>query len=868
MVGVFINYRTVDQPLGAAAIHDALARRFGADQVFRDCVSMQAGDHYPTALREALEGADVLIAVIGRRWLTVTDQSTGSRLIDRPMDWVRREIARAFERRIPVIPVLLRDAHGYIAPPAPDQLPPDVVQLALTQASEVSHSRFGEDVDRLVVRLVQLAPCLVGTRAGHRGGDGAAMPTPAVVATAAAPQQLPMPPRLFTGRVDELAELDKVLSDDTGPPDSAAIATIGGAGGVGKTWLALQWAHRNADRFPDGQLYVNLRGFDPSGDPMNAAEAVRGFLEALGVEASSIPVDRDAQTAMYRSLVAGKRVMVVVDNAWDSSQVEPLLPGGSSCVVVVTSRWHLGGLIARHGARSFDLDVLGPAEARNLLTRHLGVERVAAEPAAAAELLEVCAGLPLAISVVAARADAHPDFPLAILAEELREAAGRLDGLDAGGLNASVRTVFSWSYQALSEDAAGVFSLLGQALAWVPELSLAAAANLVALPEPTARATLRQLETTYLVQQHVPGRYRMHDLIRRYAAEQAEADHAAPQRLAALRRLVDFYLHTACIGDRLLGPRRVSIELEPPTPGCTPWSLEDPMAALDWFDTEHACLLAAQRMAVAHGWDRLVWQLAWGLRIFHGRRGHLYDEEAMSTDNVAVWQAALAAARRLGEPTTQAWAHRYLGRACARMRRHAEALEHLLDALLLAEQTGDVVIQAHTQYALARAWAEQGDDEHALAHGTQALNLFRRLDNSAWEAKALNAIGWFNIRLGNYQEGRACCDQALVLFARHPGYHEEADSLDGLGFLSHLVGNHAEAVSYYRQALTLCRDLGATYGEANVLDHLGDAYAALNRPDQAREIWLRALALYRKQHRTAEASDLGRRLAGLDTPDE
>ncbi|MGH3994541.1 MAG: BTAD domain-containing putative transcriptional regulator, partial [Pseudonocardiaceae bacterium] len=252
------------------------------------------------------------------------------------------------------------------------------------------------------------------------------------------PRQMPLPPRLFTGRTDELARLGKDLDDST-----MVISAICGTGGIGKTWLALQWAHQHHDRFPDGQLYVNLRGFDPSGRPMPPATAIRTFLTALGVESTAIPTDPEAQPGLYRSLVAGKRMLIVLDNAVDTAQVAPLLPGSPGCTVLVTSRRQLTGLAASHGARLLTLDVLSEPESRDLLALHLGGDRLADEPDAVAELLDYCAGLPLALSIVAARAANRPDFPLAALADELRDHTRRLDALDAGEADASLRAVLS-----------------------------------------------------------------------------------------------------------------------------------------------------------------------------------------------------------------------------------------------------------------------------------------------------------------------------------------------------------------------------------------------------------------------------------------
>ncbi|WP_406641754.1 BTAD domain-containing putative transcriptional regulator [Amycolatopsis sp. WGS_07] len=450
-----------------------------------------------------------------------------------------------------------------------------------------------------------------------------AAPRPELSLRPPVPRQLPRPPRLFAGRGTELVQLDRRL-------DLAGTVAIGGTGGIGKTWLALHWAHQRLSRFPDGQLHVDLHGFDPTGQPMSAGEAVRGFLDGLGVAPSAVPADLEAQIGLYRSLLAGKRMLIVLDNARDADQVTPLLPGTPTCTVLITSRRHLVGLAALYGAQLLNLDVLSDSDARELLAGHLGPERLAAEPGTVADLLAMCAGLPLAVRIVAARAQHHPTFPLSVLAEELRDASARLDGLNAGGLRVNLRAVLSWSVRALSPQAVRLFGLLG--IAPGPDISLAAAEALAALPAGRLRTVLRELEIASLVQQHVPGRYRMHDLIRLYASDTAAHTLTRDTRDAALRRILYFYTHTAQAADRLLNPRQHEVRLDPPTPDVPPHPLPDALAALAWCDTEHACLLAAQHTATTLERNTTGWQLAWALETFQVRLSRLYDR-------LARWQA-------------------------------------------------------------------------------------------------------------------------------------------------------------------------------------------------------------------------------------
>ncbi|MDW6064706.1 BTAD domain-containing putative transcriptional regulator [Streptomyces sp. FXJ1.4098] len=370
-----------------------------------------------------------------------------------------------------------------------------------------------------------------GVALGGESADGgmvsasplSAIPLPGVGYSEPRPAQLPQDLPAFSGRRAQLAKLSALLPEAGRPLDTAVISVIGGMAGVGKTTLAVHWAHQVADRFPDGQFYVDLRGFDPTGTALDPGEAVRDFLCALGVPRHRVPHGLDAQTALYRSLLAGRRFLVLLDNALDTEQVRPLLPGAPGCLVIVTSRDTLTGLVADHGAHPLSLCWLDAEEGRELLAARLGAVRVAAEPQAAAEIVELCAGLPLALSCVAARLAAHPGFRLSALAAELRDAHDRLDAIARG--SAEVSTVFSWSYRALSAGAARLFRLLAGHPG--PDLSASAVAELAALDgldgldgldaQESARL-LAELTRAHLVAELSPGRYSVHDLLRSYAA--------------------------------------------------------------------------------------------------------------------------------------------------------------------------------------------------------------------------------------------------------------------------------------------------------------------------------------------------------------
>jgi tetratricopeptide (TPR) repeat protein len=657
------------------------------------------------------------------------------------------------------------------------------------------------------------------------------------------PRQLPASPPAFTGRTDALDLLTATLG---GPGATVLISAVGGAGGIGKTSLALRWAHDHVDLFPDGQLFVDLRGFSPDGPPMSPAVAVRGFLDALGADPGRLPVDLHAQAALFRSTVAGRRVLIVLDNARDSAQVESLLPGSPTCAVLVTSRKVLNGLVATHGAHHLTLDVLTSVEAHDLLVRRLGAARVAAEPGAVAELVGFCRGFPLALGIIAGHAQARPHVPLAEFAVELRDLG--LGALENDDPAASLPTVLSWSYDALTAEQRTTFGLL--AVAPGPDIGLPAATSLTGLTPTRTRRMLRDLEDASLLGRDADGRYSMHDLIRRYAADTAD------QPDAALRRVVDFYLHTAHAAAALLDPHATPIPLAPAEPGCRPHHPSTGTEALVWFDAEHQALLATQHTATAQGRHQAAWHLAWTLTPFHDRRGHRHD-------NLAVWRVGLGAAARLDDPITRTLAHRFLGTANADLGRHDEAIGHLRQALSLAERHRDEVNQARIHRMLAQAWGQQDDNERALEHATRALALNRSVGEPVVQADGLNTVGWFAARLGDYDRAREHCQAALALHQLHDDPEGEASALDSLANIDYHTGHHRESIEHYRRALALFRDIDNTFQVADVLDGLGHPHAALGEHDEARAAWEDALGMYLMQGRDDDEERVRRQLGAL-----
>ncbi|GAA4529089.1 AfsR/SARP family transcriptional regulator [Amycolatopsis samaneae] len=678
---------------------------------------------------------------------------------------------------------------------------------------------------------------------------------PAAMSPIPVPRQLPAAPRGFTGRREELHHLDEIMGSSR--ESELRLAVLDGPGGMGKTWLALTWAQTAADRFPDGHLFADLRGFSPTEVPTDPTTVLRGFLAALGVASDAVPSDPQAQTGLFRSLVADKQLLVVLDNARSAGQVAPLLPGSSRCMVLITSRNRLTELLTRHSASAVRVNVLSDEEARQSLAARLGRARVAAEPDAASALIARCGQFPLALGIVANRAAAYPGFPLAALADELRDVTTRLAVLDDDNPASSLPAVLSWSHNTLTPRQARVFALLG--LAPGPDIGLSAATALTGLPTPDLRTVLRALEDLHLVEQHVPGRWRAHDLIKLYAAERAGHDLSEDDRTESQRRLLDFYLHTAYAADRLLEPHGSSISLAEPVAGARPQPLARLADAIRWFSTEHQVLLAAQQCAASLGRHTHVWQLAWALDNFHYRQGPVQAELAM-------WRAGLTAANHLDDVDIRILAHRGLGHAAADARLHDEATENLTQALKLAEHADDRDAQARAYHILARVHDDQGDHRQALKHATTALNLYRTLDLPFQEAAALNEVGWQQAQLGQYDSALAHCGAALELTRRHNYQDFEAASLDSLGYIAYHTGEHALALERYQQALVLYRALGHTYSEAETLEYLGLTHRALGHHEDARYLWRRSIQLFEAHHRHQDAQRVEEYLAAL--PDD
>ena len=654
--------------------------------------------------------------------------------------------------------------------------------------------------------------------------------------TSLVPRQLPAAVAPFAGRVAELEVLDQWLEGALCDPAQAmVISAIGGMAGVGKTTLALQWAHRVADRFPDGQLYADLRGYDSGGQPADAVELVRGFLHALGIGPERIPAAEEEQTALYRSVLAGRRVLIVADNARNAAQVRPLLPGEPGCVVLVTSRSRLSGLVTTEGARILNLDVLSEGDAAGFLSARLGQGRVQAEPGAAAELARLCGHLPLALAIVAARAELS-GWPLGALSRQVADAEDRLEALALDDPAADVRAVFSWSYGQLSRESARMFRLLATHPG--PDISVPAAASLAGVPLPRAGILLRGLAAASLAAERVPDRYRLHDLIRAYAAEQAAAQHDMDtERRAAATAMLDYYLQAGMDAARVLDPAQPPAP-EPGSPGVSRERIADGDQALAWFDAEHTVLLAIIAQAAREGFDDHARGIARTLEAPFTRRCNWQDLARTQ-------QTALDCSNRLGDLAGQASAHLHLGRALSRLGQTGAARRQLADSIELSRVLGDLSSEARAHLALSNLWSTgECDLEAALASCLRALELAEAEADVAIMAHACNNLGYDFALRGDADQALAYCRRALDLF--HQARTDptlEAHIHDSLGYAYRCLGDQRQAIDSYWRAVRTAQAIGAPHLGASALRNLGDCHAAAGDAEAAVDVWQLALAM-------------------------
>ena len=692
----------------------------------------------------------------------------------------------------------------------------------------------GPELQQLHQRILTADPSLTDGQASRptiplerADASSAAVPSEPLVV----PRQLPGAVRHFIGRAGELKALASLLEDGGKVPGTAVITALGGMGGVGKTALAVYWAHQVAEAFPHGQLYVDLRGFSPDAEPVAPAEAARGFLDALGVPSSRVPASAEAQYALYRSLIADKRLLVVLDNARDAAQVRPLLPGTASCVALVTSRRRLTSLAAAEGAHILDLDLFDPPDSRDLLARRLGAQRSEAQADAVDELIELCSGLPLALSIAAARAAGSPDRLVSVV-EDLRRERDRLATLNAGDLVTDVRTVFSWSFRELDDPAAWMFRVLG--LHPGADISVPAAASMAGYSPGDARRALEDLTEAHLLTASASGRYAMHDLLLSYAAEQAR-DLPDTDRRAAIRRMMDHYLHSGFIASQRLESRRHPIALGSPAPCVATETSASAREALAWLQRETPALIAVARRAAELRFDTDAWQIPWTFQGFLHQSGRW--QELISS-----LLTALSAARRTGHQEGQAHMHAGLGLAYLRLGAFDEAQAHLMDALVLRTAIDDLDGQINVHLRLSVTYEARGLLQDALDHALKSLELSRTGDNS-YTGDALSAVAWCRALCGEFEHALTLCDESMRWYEAVGSSHGQASILDTRGYSYHHLGRHDLAIDCYQQSAEIFRDVGDRYYEATILSHLGDAHIGVGAMQAARDAWQQAVVI-------------------------
>ncbi|MFJ8113753.1 AfsR/SARP family transcriptional regulator [Streptomyces sp. NPDC096132] len=661
---------------------------------------------------------------------------------------------------------------------------------------------------------------------------------PASFEALAPPAQLPADLAVFAGRRTELTHLRELTHAVTTPKGPATAVLISGMAGVGKTTLAVHWSHEVAERFPDGQFHLDLRGFDPSRTAMKPEEALSAMVEALGVPPRRVPSGMDALTGLYRSLLTGRRVLVLLENAYDPQQVLPLLPSSPGCLTLVTSRHALPGLIAS-GAHPLRLEPPSPADAHASLALRTGAERLAAEPEAAAEIIARCGCLPLALAIVAARAQQHRGFPLAAIAAELRDSHGSLDAFSGGGTT-DARAAFTCSYRLLPPDSARLFRLLS--LHPGPDITASAAASLTALPVRRTRSILRELAGAHLLTEPAPGRYGMHDLLRVFAAELTEDEDTPAERHAAQYRMFDHYLHTAYAADQLLSSNRNALVLAPAQPGALPESFPDIGRAVAWFTSERSVLTAVVAGALDAGFFTHGWQLPSAMDTFFVGQGRAHER-------AAAHRSGVEAARREGNPTGRITTLRKFARVLAELEQYEEARAHLDLAFEAADELGDPMERGRTHAASSWLLQQQGSHREALSQSDAARRIFRDAGHRASESIQLNNMAWSHLRLGEHEKAIVRAKEVIHLQHKAGNHYDGAGAWDTLGSAHHELGEFEQAISCFRQAIEMLARRGDSFAEASTWERLGDTHEAAGDLTAARTAWRRSATLFEQLER-------------------
>jgi DNA-binding SARP family transcriptional activator/Tfp pilus assembly protein PilF len=721
---------------------------------------------------------------------------------------------------------------------------------AYGQAREVIADELGVDpgpeLQRLYQAILTADAAPVRQPVAAEGAAGVSVPPARQPADAAArragprsssqrgPAQLPADVADFTGREAHLEQLRRTVSDARRRDNPAvAVAVVAGAPGLGKTALAIHAAHALRREFPDGQLYVSLHG--GSEQPLPTEDVLARFLRDLGVDGTRVPADADERAAMYRTRLAERQMLIVLDDARDAAQVRPLLPGTGSCAVIVTSRHRLSGLV---GSRLIDLDVLDDAESAELFTRIVSAERADAEPDAAREVLAICAGLPLAIRIAGARLAARRGWSVRTLASRLADQRRRMDEFTAGDL--AVRACFQVSFDALPHrdtssgvDPAHAFRMLG---VWQgSSIGLHAAAVLLGQPEEDVAEALEVLVDAHLLESPAPDRYRLHDLLRAYAAERAHADEASAGIEDAVRRVLGWYLRTADAAAGVVAPYRARVPLDPAPPGSEPLTFATAEQALGWCEQERGNLVAATRQAAARGLHDIAWKLPVAATVCFERLG--YRGEWLATHRIA-----LASVRELEDRRGEAWVLNNLGMVLG-LQHVNDAVGYFEQALAILREIDDRRDQAQPANNLAFCYLILGRHEQAVEALLDALELQREVGRRYGEGVALCNLGEAYLELGRHDEAIACSEEALAIAREVGSVRDEGYALYNLGRAHLDLGHPAEATELFERALAIHRAAGDRYGEAQVLRRIGTAQARAGWLAKARETWTRARRL-------------------------
>jgi DNA-binding SARP family transcriptional activator/tetratricopeptide (TPR) repeat protein len=665
------------------------------------------------------------------------------------------------------------------------------------------------------------------------------------------PAMLPRANTRFTGRTGQMRLLDGFLEAAEG---TAGLAVVTGMGGVGKTALAVSWAHRVAHRFPDGQLYFNLRGFDPLAPGADAATVLGEALVALGVEAHHLPAGLDERIGLYRTVLAGRRVLVVLDNARDAAAVRPLLPVAPGSFTLVTSRDRLSGLDATEGADTVPLDLLSDADAWALLVRRIGMDRAMDEERAVLRIVASCGRLPLALTLIGAWAAAHPQFSLASLADRLDTTTNVFRVLASTDPASDPRSVFACSYQALGSRAARAFRLFG--LHPGPDLTVPAMASLMGVPPADAEAALHELAGVHLIDQHREGRYTMHDLLRSYAKERftEEVDEAAGA--AATRRMIEHYLFTAGAAEKHVADRPERLDIGEPEPGVVVEPLADTAAAAAWFEAEDEVLRGLVRLEPGRPeLDVRIWQLGWYLTGF-------VVERFRGRDRGQALTAAMVAAERVGGLLGRIGGG-HLSGPMILLGTEPKLAEELAQALEAAGQDRAPGARAIVAYALTVGFGAEGRDAEARVYARQGREYFREQGNLYWENRMGYAVGWHSARLGDFEEASECFHRVRAAAPPERQGVAIANTAIGFGFIEHSAGRFDAAIAHYTEALAWFEVNDLDVSAAYTREHLGGTFRAMGDEAAARREWEAAAGVYASFGLASEAQRVRVEIAAL-----